>query len=94
MATDGATGLLILPDYGIISAMVLVDGQRRIIVETDQSVGCPTCCVVVSGEPLSSSDLSTAVTAGNGTVHGCLASNPPPTSRAVPGPRAGSGPCR
>ena len=42
MATDGATGLLILPDYGIISAIVLVDGQRRIIVETDQSVGCPT----------------------------------------------------
>ena len=47
-AADTATSIFNLPDYRVISAMVLADGRRRIIVETDQPPGCPTCGVVAS----------------------------------------------
>jgi transposase len=48
VARDAATSIFNLPDYRVISVTVLVDGRRRIIVETDQPPGCPTCGVVSS----------------------------------------------
>lgn len=36
VAADAATSIFNLPDYRVISATVLADGGRRIIVETDQ----------------------------------------------------------
>jgi transposase len=47
-AADAATSIFNLPDYRVISATVLTDGRRQIIVETDQSPGCPTCGVVAT----------------------------------------------
>ena len=47
-APDAATSIFNLPDYRVISASVLGDGRRRVIVETDQPPGCPTCGVVAS----------------------------------------------
>ncbi|MFC9773331.1 ISL3 family transposase, partial [Pseudarthrobacter sp. NPDC127529] len=37
-----------LPDYRVISASVLADGRRQIVVETDQPPGCPSCGVVAT----------------------------------------------
>ena len=48
VALDAATSIFNLPDYRVISASVLADGRRRVIVETDQPPGCPTCGVVAS----------------------------------------------
>ncbi|KRE71192.1 ISL3 family transposase [Arthrobacter sp. Soil762] len=48
VASDAATSIFNLPDYHVISASVLADGRRRVIVETDQPPGCPTCGVVAS----------------------------------------------
>ena len=48
MASDAATSIFNLPDYRVISATVLDDGRRRVIVETDQPPGCPTCGVVAT----------------------------------------------
>jgi transposase len=47
-AADAATSIFNLPDYLVISASVLADGRRQVIVETDQPPGCPTCGVVAS----------------------------------------------
>lgn len=47
-APDAATSIFNLPDYRVISATVLGDGRRQVIVETDQPPGCPTCGVVAS----------------------------------------------
>ncbi|MET1156692.1 ISL3 family transposase [Arthrobacter sp.] len=48
VASDAATSIFNLPDYRVISATVLDDGRRRVIVETDQPPGCPTCGVVAT----------------------------------------------
>ncbi|WP_227878815.1 transposase family protein [Arthrobacter dokdonensis] len=48
MDSDAATSIFNLPDYRVISATVLDDGSRRIIIETDQPPGCPTCGVVAT----------------------------------------------
>jgi transposase len=47
-APDAATSIFNLPDYRVISASVLADGSRRVIVETDQPPGCPSCGVVAT----------------------------------------------
>ena len=47
-AADAATSIFNLPDYRVISATVLEDGRRQVIVETDQPPGCPTCGVVAT----------------------------------------------
>ncbi|BCW73629.1 transposase family protein [Arthrobacter sp. NicSoilB8] len=47
-AADAATSIFNLPDYRVISATVLEDGRRQVIVETDQPPGCPTCAVVAT----------------------------------------------
>lgn len=47
-APDAATSIFNLPDYRLTSATVLADGTRRVIVETDQPPGCPTCGVVAT----------------------------------------------
>lgn len=48
VAAEAATILFNLPDYRVISTGVSPDGGRRVIVETDQPPGCPTCGVVAS----------------------------------------------
>ena len=48
VAFDAATSIFNLPDYRVISATVLADGRRQIIVETDQPPGCPSCGVVAT----------------------------------------------
>jgi len=48
VAADAATSIFNLPDYTVISAAVLEDGRRQIIVETDQPPGCPSCGVVAT----------------------------------------------
>lgn len=48
VAADAATSIFNLPDYRVISASLSPDGGRRVIVETDQPPGCPTCGVVAS----------------------------------------------
>ncbi|WP_243178783.1 hypothetical protein [Arthrobacter humicola] len=48
MATDAAASIFNLPDYCVESVSVLADGQRQIIVETDQPPGCTTCGVVAA----------------------------------------------
>lgn len=48
VASDAATSIFNLPDYRVISATVLDDGRREVIVETDQPPGCPCCGVVAS----------------------------------------------
>uniref|UniRef100_UPI0019699BA2 transposase n=1 Tax=Arthrobacter celericrescens TaxID=2320851 RepID=UPI0019699BA2 len=48
VAADAATSLFNLPDYRVISATVLADGRRQVMVETDQPPGCPSCGVVAS----------------------------------------------
>ncbi|MFE4230370.1 hypothetical protein ACFRJ8_21050 [Arthrobacter sp. NPDC056886] len=48
VAADAATSIFNLPDYRVISATVLDDGRRQVIVETDQQPGCPSCGVVAS----------------------------------------------
>ncbi|TAP38043.1 ISL3 family transposase [Arthrobacter sp. S39] len=48
VASDAATSIFNLPDYRVISATVLDDGSRRIMIETDQPPGCPTCGVVAT----------------------------------------------
>jgi hypothetical protein len=48
VAFDAATSIFNLPDYRVISATMLADGWRQIIVETDQPPGCPSCGVVAS----------------------------------------------
>ncbi|MET1154662.1 transposase family protein [Arthrobacter sp.] len=48
VASDAATSIFNLPDYRVISATVLNDGRRQVIVETDQPPGCPTCGVVAT----------------------------------------------
>ncbi|WP_258190976.1 transposase family protein [Arthrobacter sp. PAMC25284] len=48
VASDAATSIFNLPDYRVISATVLDDGRRRVIVETDQPPGCPSCGVVAT----------------------------------------------
>jgi transposase len=48
VAADAATSIFNLPDYRVISATVLADGSRRVIIETDQPPGCPTCGVVAT----------------------------------------------
>ncbi|MGO4859649.1 ISL3 family transposase [Arthrobacter sp. 2MCAF14] len=48
VAADAATSIFNLPDYRVISTSVSPDGGRRVIVETDQPPGCPTCGVVAS----------------------------------------------
>ncbi|BCW73495.1 hypothetical protein [Arthrobacter sp. NicSoilB8] len=40
-AADAATSIFNLPDYRVISATVLENGRRQVIVETDQPPGCP-----------------------------------------------------
>ncbi|MGM7776843.1 ISL3 family transposase [Arthrobacter sp. KNU-44] len=47
-AADAATSIFNLPDYRVISTGLSPDGGRRVIVETDQPPGCPTCGVVAS----------------------------------------------
>ncbi|MDP9982277.1 transposase [Pseudarthrobacter oxydans] len=47
-AADAATSIFNLPGYTVISATVLEDGRRQIIVETDQPPGCPSCGVVAT----------------------------------------------
>ena len=47
-AADAATSIFNLPDYRVISATVLDDGRRRVIVEADQPPGCPSCGVVAT----------------------------------------------
>ncbi|BCW72563.1 hypothetical protein [Arthrobacter sp. NicSoilB8] len=47
-ASDAATSIFNLPEYRVISATVLDDGRRRVIVETDQPPGCPSCGVVAT----------------------------------------------
>ncbi|MGM7777032.1 ISL3 family transposase [Arthrobacter sp. KNU-44] len=48
VAAEAATNIFNLPDYRVISTGVSPDGGRRVIVETDQPPGCPTCGVVAS----------------------------------------------
>jgi transposase len=48
VAFDAATSIFNLPDYRVISATVLDNGRRRVIVETDQPPGCPSCGVIAS----------------------------------------------
>ena len=48
VVSDAATSIFNLPDHRVISATVLDDGRRRVIVETDQPPGCPTCGVVAT----------------------------------------------
>ena len=48
VAAEAATILFNLPDYRVISTSLSSDGGRRVIVETDQPPGCPTCGVVAS----------------------------------------------
>ncbi len=48
VAADAATSIFNLPDYRVISISLGPDGGRRVIVETDQPPGCPTCGVVAS----------------------------------------------
>jgi len=48
VAAEAATSIFNLPDYRVISTGVSPDGGRRVIVETDQPPGCPTCGVVAS----------------------------------------------
>ena len=48
VAFDAATSIFNLPDYRVISATVLADGRRQIIIETDQPPGCPSCGVVAT----------------------------------------------
>ena len=48
VAADAATSIFNLPDYRVISTSLSPDGGRRVIVETDQPPGCPTCGVVAS----------------------------------------------
>ena len=45
---DAATNIFNLPDYRVIAATVLDDGRRRVIVESDQPPGCPSCGVVAT----------------------------------------------
>lgn len=47
-AADAATTLFNLPDYRVISTSVTDDGRRRVIVESEQPPGCPSCGVVAS----------------------------------------------
>ncbi|UYY80399.1 transposase [Arthrobacter sp. YA7-1] len=48
VAADAATSIFNLPGYRVISTSLSPDGGRRVIVETDQPPGCPTCGVVAS----------------------------------------------
>ncbi|MDQ0240159.1 MULTISPECIES: ISL3 family transposase [Arthrobacter] len=48
VAADAATILFNLPDYRVISTSLSPGGGRRVIVETEQPPGCPTCGVVAS----------------------------------------------
>ncbi|MDQ0618543.1 transposase family protein [Arthrobacter globiformis] len=48
VASDAATSIFNLPDYRVTSVTVLDDGRRRVVVETDQPPGCPTCGVVAT----------------------------------------------
>ncbi|XTR52171.1 ISL3 family transposase [Pseudarthrobacter sp. So.54] len=48
VAFDAATSIFNLPDYRVVSATVLADGRRQIIVKTDQPPGCPNCGVVAT----------------------------------------------
>lgn len=106
VAADAATSIFNLPDYRVISATVLDDRRRRVIVESDQPPGCPSCGVLATRRKerrfqrirdfpvagaVEASGPSTAGTARNPPVRGSRSSNPPPRSRAVPGPRHGSG---
>ncbi|WP_427130536.1 ISL3 family transposase [Pseudarthrobacter sp. S9] len=47
-AADAATTLFNLPDYRVISTTLTDDGRRRVIVESEQPPGCPSCGVVAS----------------------------------------------
>jgi hypothetical protein len=47
VAADAATILFNLPDYRVISTAVIA-GRRRVIIETDQLPGCPSCGVIAS----------------------------------------------
>ncbi|MCB5281637.1 MULTISPECIES: hypothetical protein [unclassified Arthrobacter] len=42
VAIDSASSIFNLPDYHVISATVLSDGRRQIIVETGQPPDCPS----------------------------------------------------
>lgn len=42
-AVDAATTIFNLPDYTVVSAVVLAFGQRRITVESTLPLGCPAC---------------------------------------------------
>ncbi|MEW1918630.1 hypothetical protein [Pseudarthrobacter oxydans] len=44
VAADAATILFNLPDYRVISTAIAAV-QRRVIIETDHSPGCPSCGV-------------------------------------------------
>jgi hypothetical protein len=48
VAADAATILFNLPDYRVISTTVAADGQRQVIIESEQPPGCPSCGVVAS----------------------------------------------
>ncbi|WP_307025995.1 hypothetical protein [Arthrobacter globiformis] len=48
VAADAATILFNLPDYRVISTTVVADGQRQVIIESEQPPGCPSCGVVAS----------------------------------------------
>ncbi|MGO4234690.1 ISL3 family transposase [Pseudarthrobacter sp. YAF2] len=47
VAADAATILFNLPDYHVISTSVTA-GRRRVVIETDQPPGCPSCGVIAS----------------------------------------------
>ena len=48
VAADAAASIFNLPDYRVMSATVLNEGQRRVIVEIDPPPGCPRCGVFAS----------------------------------------------
>ncbi len=48
VVADAATILFNLPDYRVISTTVAADGQRQVIIESEQPPGCPSCGVVAS----------------------------------------------
>lgn len=48
LAVDAATMLFNLPDYRVISTTMTGDGCRRVVVESVQPPGCPSCGVVAT----------------------------------------------
>ena len=45
---DAASAIFNLPDYGVLSAVDVEDGVRRVEVESTDPAGCPVCGVLAS----------------------------------------------